>query len=734
MRIIKHIPQWIKTQLETQHGAVLPKGTQLKILSQGTAAAIYPGITTNRTHAIRCHVGDYIAGAFYNKVPLASYWNSVGATVGLARKMIVRAAVVRTVHDLLDDINRYTCFDFTKDELEPTPIADGQYTEFSITCTDNCIWFTGALTVLLDYPIHIVEGKVITPLAIDTKVARPTVEPLGTQPRYNASMLTYDINYPDYAVLGNLVMAPGTTWDVGTPMTTADGTALATVLRKADGLPWNCTPLTNFNDLNQQIPFNIYNCTVIYNGPVEDYRFQIVRNVFKSEGFASRLTRLPRMDQTMVLVLVSGMSGSTNFLSEPIFIHYGGPRVVQEDKKPLHHWPLQNDRLNYGTSEESPDFAARGQRWHNDPMGDISLYVNFGGQGSIGGETPIGTRLPVDRDFTLYFEGRKAGSAAYVGNNIRKRANANTQYLFWGQGNAGLTGTWEVARENALPSTVAWPCGAGYALVRRGDWWFMYTNGELSQINYGKPSVDFYDTFNAPVNEVMLYRNFMYFDYGLSGDQVRKLHLPAMQGDPVRPKRELPVPVHHWPLNNSWENLGSNGTPLNPIGSFRQIADTDDAYWLYRSTSTRPALGVALPVDRDFTLTFDFITSSASTVYTGMLSGADSNAGHPLKFYGSAPFIEAGGGGNNAIADANQLRVNNVHRMQFVRRGDIVLIYINGKHFKSQYWTDNSVPNWTHFGKAVEYINSTFNFRNLRYYDEALDQQQLLDEPGVVFK
>lgn len=734
MRLIKHIPNWIKTTLATQHGAVLPKNTQISILTQGTAAEVYPGVTTNRTHAIRCHVGDYIAGAFYNKVPLASYWNSMGAAAGLARKMIVRAPVVRTVHDLLGDINRYTCFDFTKDELEPTPIADGRYTEFSITCTDKCIWFTGSLTVALDIPIHIVEGKVITPLAIDTKVARPTTEPLGTQPRFNASLLTYDINYPDYAVLGNLTPVAGTTWEAGVPMSVAEGTALATVLRKADGLPWNCTALTDFNNLAQQIPYNIYNCTVLYNGPVEDYRFQIVRNSFKSEGFASRLTRLPRMDQTMVLVLVSGMAGSTNFLSEPIFIHYGGPRTVNEDKKPVHHWPLIKDRLNYGTSEAKPDFAGRGQLWTNDPVGDVSLFLNFSGQGSTGGETPIGAALPVDRDFTLYFEGRKANSQAYAGHCFRKRGNGGSQYQLWGQGNAGLAGTWEVARENALASLVPWPSGAAYALIRRGNWWFLYTNGELAQINYGQPTVDVYDTIYSPTNELMLYRNIMYFDYGLSGDQVRRLHLPEMKGDAVRPKRPVPVPVHYWPLNNSWENLGSDGTPLSPIGSFRKIADTDDNYWLYRSAAVRAALGVTLPVNRDFTLSFDFISASASLVYTGMFSGADSNAGHPLKFYGNAPFIEAGGGGNNAIADPNQMRLNTVHRMQFVKRGDIVLIYINGKSFKSQYWIDGSVPNWTHFGKAVEYINTAFNIRHLRYYDVALDQQQLLDEPGAVFK
>ena len=734
MRLIKHIPKWIKTTLTTQHGAVLPKNAQLSILSQGTAAEVYPGITTNKTHAIRCHVGDYIAGAFYNKVPLASYWNSMGATAGLARKMIVRAGTVLTVHDLLDDINRYTCFDFTKEELEPTPIPDGQYTEFSITCTDKCIWFTGALTVTLDMPIHIVGGKVITPLTIDTKVARPTTDLLGAQPRFNASMLTYDINYPDYAVLGNLTPVGSTTWENGVPMSIAEGTSLATVLRKADGLPWNCTSLSNFNDLTQQVPYNIYNCTVLYNGPVEDYRFQIIRNWFKSEGFASRLTKLPREDQMMVLVLVSGMAGSTNFLSEPIFIHYGGPRIVQEDKKPLHHWPLRDNRLNHGTSEESPDFAARGQVWTNDPMGKKSLYVNLSGQGSLGGETPIGTKLPIDRDFTLYFEARKVWSAAYAGSFIRKRANSATQYQLLGQGNASLSGTWEVARENALPSTVPWPQGASYALVRRGNWWFMYTNGELAQINYGPSPIDAYDTFGITVNELMLYRDFMYFDYGLTGDQIRRIHLPELRGDPVRPKRPVPEPVHYWPLNNSWANLGTDKTPLNPIGSFRKVADTGDAYWLYRSAAIRPALGVALPVNRDFTLTFDFTCSSASLAYTGMFSGADTNNGHPLKFYGNAPFIEAGGGGNNAIADPNQLRLNYVHRLQFVRRGDIFLIYINGKPFKSQYWLDGSVPNWTHFGKAVEYINTAFNIRNLRYYDVALDQQQLLDEPGAVFK
>lgn len=721
MRILKHIPTWIRTTLVSRLGATVPKDAEVEILAQGVPDVVYPGLVTDKNSAIRCKIGNYLTGAVYNKVMLSEYWRTIAAPDKILRGLVITAPRVTCTYDILKDINNYTGLDFAESDIHNLDIPDGDLSSITVDVTESCLWFSGEISINLHRTISIVEGNVITPVDIDLTIAK-AVTTAYTGIRYNPNMLTYDINYTDDVFLAGISTFTTAT---GTPdaINNTVGTSLAARLKALDGQPWRCvTTSANY----PTYPFNLYEYYVVYNGPVEDYAFALCNQaLFKSEGFNSRQVQLPRLDQKFVLVLAPGPAArSTDLTPEPIFIHYGGARVATPYRQPVHYWPLNDTRQNFGTDPKKPEFAVQGQFFLDNNDG-VRAH-----KAALAGTAVIGADLPIDRDFTINFNGR----CQDIGNGrtyFRDSAVSNFRLDLSAYG-LTLTGQFEAVHtlSNNYTPEHRW---ATYTLARRGDWWLSYVNGEIVTVyKGGNQTAKVLNTMiHAYVANGTLMRDFTYFDYGLTGDQIRALPnlLPATEAVAA----PLPQPLHHWPLEGNFVNLGTSKQDLQPFCEFRDITiEGELEKWAYRKNNVRTLLSVPLKVDRDFTLTFDYYTTVGSMGYSGMFNGPDlNNTKSGLWFYNFVPYLvgEIGTPSPDACTAAMK------HRVQFVKRGKMSYVYLNGNLWSSTTWLDASTTEWTHFGLFGGYYFSDYqSFKNLRYYAEALTMEQLANEPGVNFK
>ena len=226
-------------------------------------------------------------------------------------------------------------------------------------------------------------------------------------------------------------------------------------------------------------------------------------------------------------------------------------------------------------------------------------------------------------------------------------------------------------------------------------------------------------------------RNFKYFDYGLSGDQVRRQQEAIFNTPDAAKVPSLPTPLHRWPLNGDRVNKGTSTTPLADIFNFRACSGTKPGQWAYRkySDGVSHALGVSLPIDRDFALSFDFFTSDPnSSSYTPFLMGSyTDNTGHLLKFAGTLPFIENSWILPRAGYYHRQIPTLGMHRITVCRDNDLFKYYVNGILLYVTKATNTAISAWTHFGfVANQYFNANFSFRNLTYYDRALTHDEVM--------
>lgn len=736
MRYYRHIPSYIQNQIVSKFGGVIKPDDEYKVLAIGTPAEVMPGDASIMNTAVKLEIGDYVATVHYNRQDLQTFWTSMAKPAFLARKLIIRDPKVTCVHDILPSINAYTGFEFDTSDVHNDPIVDGTYSQFVIRVTPTNLWFTGQLIIPLQFPLVIRETVPVQ------RVPNPIVPaPLGfaidNTGRFNASLLTYDVNYGelDTDTLAKIAItseygwwtSPGNISDV-------DGAALAAVLAKNDGLPWVYSN-------NTVRPFNIYNSRVLYNGPVGDFAVQMTAGIADAYGISLRKLRMPREDQRFVLALAISpnvaTAKSTNLTSDLILIHYGGPALpVLVDKPPVHHWPLNGNRRNIGTDPKHPEWTIRGRFGLHDNSDEHSFLPDGMVDGG-GGTSHMGVELPVDRDFTISFDLCQHTSAAvhpygtfqlwhHYGNpDTTKDAG---RIMVHGTGQLFLAGTYELARGSAAPAPSGWPHWHTYTVTRRGNWYIMYVDGEFYSIARGNhQNTAIINALYATAGYAPMIKDFRYYDYALSGDQVRRRNAASLSGVDYPEDTELPEPLCRWPLNNNLVNLGKDKTPLANVFSFRKVGDGKDRYWACALAGQFAYLGVGtiMRADVDFTLCWDHFHSDSSLGYYGFLGGpANNNTGHPIKYYGTTPFCE-NGGGDYSTADPVQCATLARSRIQLRKRGGYMAFYVNGQHLKSQLWTNNAFTAFSHFGQYAEVMRTSVSFRNLTYYDVALSDDQL---------
>lgn len=721
MRILKHIPTWLRTTLVAQHGATIRHDTEIEVLAMGTPEEVYPGLFTDKNAAIRCRIGEYVTGTVYNKIDLATYWATVYVPGKIGRGLLIKSPVVTCTHDILPEINRYTGFDLAPDEVINLPIADGEHVAVMLQVTPKAIWFTGGIAIPLDSPLQVSEGKPITLIDLDLSIAGLKTPYTGD--RINPGVLTYDVNYTD-----TLMLAAVTAPNGNDPVNPTDGVAIAAMLKRMDGLPWQ-----HISPPAKLTPYNIFNYYVAYNGPVEDYKHVVThynyRLSYRGEGYLAKLIKTPREDQMFVLVLAPPpIATNSGLTSDPIFIHYGGPRKVAPDKPAKHYWPLRGTRDNHGTDGEKPHNVLQGQMVCDNAEGLVSLQTRTSGM------SMLGVDFPIDKDFTIYFEGK---FRSLYPNYAYFKHHSNDTFTFGVAATGGLflKGTWEVSRvHHIVENTVQVNRHTAFALTRRGDWWLLYVNGEIAGAYKGgtQASKSFNAMYHARLDTGTLLANLAYFDYGMTGDQIRRIHSHLLPPT-TEPTKDRVEPLHYWPLQGTFENLGTSKLPLEPFCGFTDVnIDGETSKWAIRNMPTRTKLSVPIKVDRDFTLSFDHHNAVSGMSYSAMF-GSDVNTQQAscLWFYNFYPYIYNAIGNNPD--DAPRSGANN--RIQIVKRGNIVSFYLNGRFWLSQLWLDTSVKEWTYFGAINGYVFSGYQtFKNLRYYDVALNEHQLKKEDGVVYK
>lgn len=734
MRYYRHIPSYIQNQIVAKFGGVIKPDDEYKVLAIGTPAEVMPGDASVMNTAVKLEIGDYVATIHYNRPDLQSFWTSMAKPEFLARKLIIRDPKVTCVHDILPSINAYTGFEFDKTDIHNDPLTDGTYSQFVIRTTPTNMWFTGQLIIPLQFPLKVIGTVPVQRLPNDMKPA-----PLGfaadNTGRFNPGLLTYDVNYgeADTDTLAKIaITAEYGWWTSPGNISDADGATLAAVLAKYDGLPWTYNKAA-------VIPFNIYNSRVLYNGPVGDFAVQMTAGVADAFGINLRKLQMPRSDQRFVLALVISpnvtTAKSTNLAYDMMFIHYGGAALpALPDKPPVQHWPLNGSRRNIGTDPKHSDWTIRGRFGLHDNSDEHSFLPDGMVDGG-GGTSHMGVDMRVDRDFTISFDYCQHTSSAnhpygafQLWHQLGGDASKDTgRIMVHGMGQLFLAGTYELARGSAAPVPAGWPHWHTMTVTRRGNWYIQYVDGEFYSIARGNhQNTPIINALYASPGYAPMLKDFRYYDYALSGDQVRRRHSEALSGTDRPEDKVLPEPLCRWPLNNNLVNLGKDKTPLANVFSFRKVGDGKDRYWACRAGAfAYLGVGTIMRADVDFTLCWDHFHSDSAAGYYGFLGGpSNTNAGHPIKYYGTTPFCEAGGG-DYSTNDPVQLALLARSRIQLRKRGGFLTWYVNGQHLKSQLWTRDDFTAFSHFGQYAEMMRASVSFRNLTYYDVALSDDQL---------
>lgn len=751
MRIVKDIAAYLRGQLQLVTSAVVPANAPVTILAIGTPAVVAPLDTTTKNTAIKYSIGDYIGTVFYDRVDATAWWTKNVPSNVTTRKLVIRSNRMASIYDILSDINKYTRLQLTESELVNTPIADGVVNTITLTFTEQAVWFTGTLTLTLEYPVYVSGGNVIKSAEYTATLLHNGIIPgQDTSGKYNPGLLTYDNDYSaNTASLLAIDAAPVASWESAYVVNSTNANTIIAALKAVDGLPW-------VYNTSARAPFNLYGSQIVYNGPVDGFIQQMmVGLLFNSHGLMTDRVKLPRADKQFVMaILVSSPTsntaiGSTNMTLDPIFIHYGNDILAESpDKPPVHHWPLNDDRRNYGTSETQPDFAVSGkflsvaETSETGLVPDYYYSTNF----SSGGSYYIGTDLPVDKDYTIYFElslyeqGIDASLAASLilqlydwstPSELLGRVYVNTDTASQIMQKPTINGTWSLSATRRASVGAWFPHWSCIAISRRGQWWYVYVNGQIAAMHKGTTVLTKLNALWLPTNVGNCIRNFKYFDYGLSGDQIKRQDESIFNKPKVAKSATLPIPLHRWPLDGTLVNKGSSTTPLANIFGFRECAATRPGKWAYRAftDAASKALGVDLPIDKDFTLAFDFFTSNANAGYYSsfLMGGYTDNTGHLLKFAGTLPFIENATWQPYSLLTHRQIPVNGTHRITITRDNGWFKCYVDGVVYWAARATKSEVPAWNRFGYVANaHMDSSASFRNLTYYDRALSCDEVM--------
>lgn len=735
MGVIRKVPEFVKDKLRTIHGAAINFNEPVEMVKYGPPATTFPDApAAGYNHAVLMKIGAYAARLLINREDIAAHWAAICDNRQLARKMVVKKTTIANTHDLLDDFNEFTQLGLETFEVVSKPIADGTYTEFEFEVTPKCYWYTGKLTVPLHTPVMIVGGKVQVQIPVSPQLHQ-LATPLPTAAsRYPGSLLTYKLNYTAVDVLMSIEAAP-MGWTIsGNGITQTQATALITALKTVDSQRWLWETTPN--------PLNLYNASIAYNGPVEGFvdRINGTYGAMRENHYGHIIRKLnkPRQDKKYVLVIIPDPAYCTNLLAEPIFIHYGGDRLSTVTRPPLHFWPLRINRLNYGADPSRPSWTNRGVlNSHGNECRGSFLLNNGGGYGAAAaaGKSTIGVDLPVDKDFTFSFDIAHQHftqvSTIVAFQDIKNPSNRANAIVLSGPNANPMIGTAANIRSDAFyRDIIVWPNWTTITVTRQGDVYLIYANGEVVGYNPSQPggiSVINCIAIDAASHPFSI-RDVRYYDYALDAQQVIASSLGRL--DPVVQPQDtvLPTPKHNWPLNGDPTAVDDKaGVPLNPVFNYVTRAEmTDGTKLAVNGTTGGSPLGVDLPTNVDFTISYDVAFYKPPSGYDQLGYLLSGNGSHAISFYGTSPELAGSTVGDVfAVNDASMsTRTDMLMRQQLVKRRNILSLYVNGRYIRSQYWTDATTTVWNKFGGAAT-LSSYLGFRKLRYYDVALNESQL---------
>lgn len=350
------------------------------------------GLTSSKNTAITAEFDERSFLVTYDRLPLTTFFGNTLTQPGAG--LLIRATSVKKTHDLLNDINEAYDLDLRpEDVVNEALVLTFATTKVSLKVTPECLWFTGAIdiplkgkyeqageTLIYGFDANLLIGKDVT-AGVSATLTR-------------AGQLTHHFDYgPATAALKAMTWDNNHTWVNAAP---AQIQAMAAAMNNVDGLGWVYS--TSYGVRN-----NLNNGNVVYNGPVEGFEMKIRADVADPSLYHYN-ERFPlcRQDKTHVLVYQPNPSyGALNISYYPMFIHYGDnvpqEHLTQDYKPPVHWWKLEEDLVNYGTSQDRETFP------------DIVNFVEDPDWGKMAalkatGLFPLGFSWDTARDFTLSFE------------------------------------------------------------------------------------------------------------------------------------------------------------------------------------------------------------------------------------------------------------------------------------------------------------------------------------------
>ena len=349
----------------------------------------------------------------YNRLTIARLMGNAHATV--AMDLMVES--ILTTHDLIPDLNR--CFDL---RLTPGDIVDSPInltfgtTSLSITFTPECLWFTGTWAAIkLKGSYQMIDGKIVKGIAGDMVLKYLDVmnvgAAIGTRFRMDCAIQLFDYSNSTAELYAISMRTGNWTWSY---MNATEASALAAALKKTDRLPWVGTA--------SNVPWNLNDGAVVYNGPVEGYYARLTHGDDRALPalYDFRFNDI-RKDKSHVMMVLPNPTYATNLTFTPALIHYGTDMPqefwTQVDKPPVHHWPLYGGELtNKGTSEGEEPFPDIVQVAPSDGLSKPMVCLK------AEGHYPLGFSWDTERDFTV--------SMRYMG-----RSTAAINEGFFGEAN-----------------------------------------------------------------------------------------------------------------------------------------------------------------------------------------------------------------------------------------------------------------------------------------------------------
>jgi len=742
MKTMRNLPAIVANRLLKTKSVSGLSMNDTEVLAIGAAADVYPEYTTARNTLMKVRIGDMITHIAYNRLDATVYFKQWLATPG--RGMVITApAPVLTTMDIFKDLCDYVAQDFETHEWLDLPLVINPDNTITFTASPTNYWLTGSVNMPLQYKTAVVDGNPITlvkPNILDFN--RLNVKN-GITAGAELGLLTYDVDYSDFTneLIGFDTTALVEQYVYSGILPIDKAKRLAEILTSVDGYPWVA-------DTTTVTMLNLSNCIVLYNGPADNFytmynlNHDYTNKHFDGPGLMSRDFKRARSDKQFVMaVLIDGLTATGKQANNClIFIHYGddvSSSAESTERGPLHHWPLKNDRNNYGTSDMP--YGACGSLSNHAGMGWDKFTLNSKGWNTYPptGVNYLGPRLPVNVDytfsFTVWITGPVGGGSATNGlvffkdgQAIDSRGHvANTSTDFW-----RMLGVWPISKQHPANAMRQAEHRCTITVVRRGGWQYLYIDGLFSQVVRGDAEIDYIDAVgNFSTNQSFAVNNIYYFDYALNSSQVRRMIAGEFDTFDEVVYAAAPEPVHHWPLDGRLDDLGTAGKQLNGVFDWKQVGM--DMWATRPSGGGGQSLGISLPIDEDFTFQFDYYSLNDVNVGT-MLSGGDTaiDQNGNLKIQYGMPMVS--GADPRTVNSIHRITANTKHTWTIVGKDGCFYSYIDGvldRSFRRSARNQTNVTNaWTHFGRGPEYMNVGERTRNWKYWDLALTPEQVAVE------